>query len=346
MSCVKFRTTAKFRYLAASHAAISGLLTPPSVAPPLRRIGLPAVTLMTSIRRILCPVDFSEFSRHALTHAVGIAKCYHARVSALHVHRLTTPAFAAAPVAMPMAFEPIVLTEAERKQLEAALDAFVAPGRATAVSIETVVVEDPDVAGAIVSQTEALGVDLIAMGTRGRSGFQRFMLGSVTEKVLRKASCPVLTVPPHVSSERPVLERPFILCPVDFSKASARALQYAASLARDTDGQLTILHVIELPADDLEHPDLESYRAVRFEDATLSLAGTIAGLSETCKVRPLVLAGQPYKEILRVASEQQADLLVMGVQGRGAIDLALFGSTTHHVVRQGECPVLTLNAAG
>jgi nucleotide-binding universal stress UspA family protein len=68
----------------------------------------------------------------------------------------------------------------------------------------------------------------------------------------------------------------------------------------------------------------------------------LAEAGERCKVAPLILAGKPYQEILRVASEQQSDLIVMGVQGRGAIDLAIFGSTTQHVVRQAACPVLTV----
>ena len=60
---------------------------------------------------------------------------------------------------------------------------------------------------------------------------------------------------------------------------------------------------------------------------------------------PLVLAGKPYREILRAAEEQETELIVIGVHGRGAVDLAPFGSTTHHVVRQAACPVLTLKAA-
>ena len=152
---------------------------------------------MRTISRILCPIDFSEFSRRALDHAVAIATWSHASVSVLHVHHLTMPVYAAAPVAMPMAeAQPISMTEAERARLQAALDGFVARDRSAGVCIDTLLDEDFDLSGAIVSRAQSLHAGLIVMGTHGLSGFQRFMLGSVTEKVLRKATCPVLAVPP------------------------------------------------------------------------------------------------------------------------------------------------------
>ena len=88
--------------------------------------------------------------------------------------------------------------------------------------------------------------DLLVIGTHGRSGFERLVLGSVTEKVLRKASCPVLTVPKRLPDAVPVGPVLFkrILCPVDFSESSLHALSYAVSMAQEADGQLTVLHVV------------------------------------------------------------------------------------------------------
>src|SRR5688572_28824990 len=87
--------------------------------------------------------------------------------------------------------------------------------------------------------------DLLVLGTHGRTGFERFMVGSVTEKVLRKAPCPVLSVPPHCEGqpERPVFGR--ILCGADFSEASDRASGFALSLAQEANGRLTLLHVVD-----------------------------------------------------------------------------------------------------
>jgi nucleotide-binding universal stress UspA family protein len=299
------------------------------------------------IARILCPVDFSDGSVQALRQAVALAKWYGSTVVALHVHRLHTPVFATAPVAMPAELTMRTLTAEERRQLTESLDRFVAEAAPGRVTVTTLVDEAIGVAAAIVANATALGADLITLGTHGRSGFKRFLLGSVTERVLRTAECPVVTVPPRATDAgaRTVKGPPRIVCPVDFSTSGERALAYAISLANEADARLTVLHVIELPPEvaDPLNPQLVTYRKSRFEDARQQLARALAG-TEEARITPLILAGKPYKEILQVAAEQQAELIVMGVQGRGAIDLALFGSTTHHVVRRAECPVLTVRA--
>jgi nucleotide-binding universal stress UspA family protein len=301
------------------------------------------------IARILCPVDFSDGARRALDQAVALAQWYGSTITVQHVHRISTPAFAAAPVAMPAELMPITLTREERAQLIATLDEYIAGDRATGVPIATLIDEATDVPATIVSTAKALGADLITLGTHGRSGFSRLVLGSVTEKVLRTAACPVLSVPPLAvaATSRTPVSYPQIVCPVDFSSASARALDYGRSLAREAHARLTVLHVIELPPEtsDPLHPELAAFRKARFEDARAQIARLLAETEDVERVAPLILAGTPYQEILRVALEQQAELIVMGVQGRGAIDRALFGSTTQHLVRQAACPVLTVREA-
>src|SRR5262249_49240582 len=98
----------------------------------------------------------------------------------------------------------------------------------------------------ILAQAADMSADLLVLGTHGRSGFERLFLGSVTEKVLRKASCPVLTVPPGLPDAVPAspIRYACILCPVDFSESSLRALEYALSLAQETDARLAVLHVV------------------------------------------------------------------------------------------------------
>ena len=302
---------------------------------------------MITIKRILCPVDFSECATHALDHAVAIARCYRATITVLHVYRLPTPVAAVAPAVMPIELMMPPLMPEARAQLEAAVGQLGAAYRAGGVAITTQVVEDLSVAGAIVAAANSERADLLVLGTHGRSGFDRLLLGSVTEKVLRKAGCPVLTVPPRAdeaASRTP--SYPHILCPVDFSSASSRALQYAASLATEAGATITLLHVVELPPDPAEPsgPDLSVYRSTRFTAAGLALARLTATMPGSVHTTQRILSGKPYKEILRQAEEGPIDLIVMGVQGRGAVDLAFFGSTTQHVVRQARCPVLTLRA--
>ena len=217
-------------------------------------------------------------------------------------------------------------------------------------------IREGDAVGEILSQATDMKADLLVMGTHGRSGFERLLLGSVTEKMLRKASCPVLTVPrrhPDAVPATPVLFKQ-ILCPVDFSDCSMQALNYAMSLAQEADAHLTVLHVI---GDELEVTpdaygaiimnDLESladFRRRHEDDARKRLERGRARVG--CRVLQCgddgVEGGKPSREILRVAAEQQTDLIVVGVQGRGAADLMFFGSTTNHVVREATCPVLTV----
>jgi len=304
---------------------------------------------MINIRRILCPIDFSDHSRRALDHAVAIARWYESTVTVLNV-------FSATPVAAfgpgPVAFEPLILTNVDRDQLLADTTAFARAEGAPGVPIEAMVREGSP-ADEIVEQATGMKADLLVIGTHGRTGFDRLLLGSVTEKVLRKASCPVLTVPaqnPDAVPAGPVLYRR-ILCPVDFSDASMNALKYATSMAQEADGRLTVLHVV---AHEFENTadmasaisdagmTIGSFVKQREEAIRRRLQDAVGTAPEFCTVEPLLIHGKPWREVLRIAAERQSDLIVMGVHGRGAADLLFFGSTTEHVVREAPCPVLTL----
>jgi nucleotide-binding universal stress UspA family protein len=301
---------------------------------------------MLEIRRILCPVDFSDHSRRALDHAIAIARWYNSTVTVLHV-------FSPAPVAAvgpgPMVFEPIVLTSVDREQLLADVKAFAETKRAPGVAIDALLREG-NTAGEILEQTTSTKADLLVIGTHGRSGFERLLLGSVAEKVLRKASCPVMTVPRRLPNAVPagsVLYRR-VLCAVDFSESSLHALKYAISLALEADGQLTVLHVV---AHEFDYTASIEYDAgmtigdfLKARENTLQrqLQEIVKRAPDFCRVESLMTHGKPWREVLRVAEETQSDLIVMGVQGRGAADLLFFGSTAQHVVREASCPVLTL----
>ena len=206
---------------------------------------------MIDIRRILCPIDFSDYSRRALDHAIAIARWYGSTVTALHVF---SPTPVAAYGTSPEVFAPIVLTAVDRDQLLADTKAFVAAEAAPGITIEAVVREGTT-AAEILDQASDMNADLLVMGTHGRSGFERLLLGSVAEKVLRKASCPVLTVPrrlPDAVPAGPVIFKR-ILCPVDFSDSSLLALKYAKSMAQEADGRLTVLHVLSHEYGDCRH---------------------------------------------------------------------------------------------
>jgi nucleotide-binding universal stress UspA family protein len=141
-----------------------------------------------------------------------------------------------------------------------------------------------------------------------------------------------------------------IVCAIDFSGPALAGLEYAMSLAEETDARLTLLHAFDLPPELSDVPftaplSLDTIRADVEADRRRRLGALIpAELGDRCRVETPVGHGRPSRAILAVAREQHADLIVMGVHGRGAIDRALFGSNTHHVIRAAECPVLTVRS--
>ena len=139
-----------------------------------------------------------------------------------------------------------------------------------------------------------------------------------------------------------------ILCPVEFSYASIRALAYALSLAEETDARLILLHVVdgalEEPSfSEIGHLSVREYYRYLEEDAMARLKAAVPEEARVwCKPDERVVSGKAYQTILKVAAEDHAELIVMGVHGKGALHRRLFGSTTHHVIREAGCPVLTL----
>lgn len=302
--------------------------------------GLPALEVdMRAINQILCPVDLSDVSRHAIAHAVLMARWYKAKITALHVCQ---------PIMIPSAdFEvaglapSVVLTDDEVKQMRQQVEACFTSAKPLDVDV---IVDTGHPANRILDCAGSLPADLIVIGTHGTGGFEHLILGSVTEKVLRKATCPVMTVPPHA---RATSRLPFkrILCPVDFSDASLAALEFAFSMAQEGDAELTLLHVFDAGDEPLTNRPINvpEYRPQLEHDFAEKLARLVPDSVRTwCRPTTRTAHGKPYREILGIAAEDSADLIVMGVHGRNALDLMLFGSTTNQVVRRATCPVLTL----
>jgi nucleotide-binding universal stress UspA family protein len=296
---------------------------------------------MIEIEHILCPVDLSDVSGQALRYAVLLARWYEATVTVLEVVSEPFPPTPFAPVTA------ATLTPEERAEFEAGLDAFVAGIAADGIDLATTVKEG-QVAREILQEARALAADLIVLGTHGRGGFEHLLLGSVAERVLRKATCPVLTVPPHAAAagNRPAGFHD-VLCPVDFSPASLGALAYALSIAQEAGGRLALLHVLDWPADRPDPAgvasDLHDYRRHLQDQAFRDLRAAVpAEARNWCEPVELVVVGKPYEEILKIAKERGSDLIVMGVHSRRAAELHVFGSTADHVIRAAHCPVLTI----
>jgi nucleotide-binding universal stress UspA family protein len=303
---------------------------------------------MVRISHVLCPIDFSEFSRHALDRAYAVARAHGAAVTVLHVCAAPSGMAAGVPFG-PEGPGPFILHDVDRERLTEQMTQFVGD-RPADLTVRSEVVVAPSAYRGILDEADARAADLIVIGTHGRSGFDRWLVGSITEKILRHARVPVLTVPHLAPDVSPASSAGFdrVLCAIDFSDCSRTALDHAASLARKEGGQLTVLHAVELlpvmyetglgspfsfevDRDELERAAGEHLR--RFVPDSLR---------QQLAVDEVIGRGKPYAEILRVAAERHADLIVLGVHGHGVIDRLVFGSTAGHVVRRAACPVLTV----
>ena len=206
------------------------------------------VNAMLEIRRILCPTDLSDIAPRTFENALALARFHRAEVELLYVSEPLLPGTGFSRVRIrpgASSTRPFAGASARRSTRSSPRSA---PG---AVSVTPKVVEGRVVAE-LLARARSWPADLIVMGTHGRGGFERWVLGSVTEKVLRQAPCPVLTVPPPaigVHPEGSVLFRR-IVCPVDFSPASLAALSHALRLAEESCAELHVLHVVEWLAED------------------------------------------------------------------------------------------------
>jgi len=293
---------------------------------------------MLRIERILCPVDFSVFSARAYDYAQSLARHYQARLFLQHVVEFDLPAYA---YYVPASYI-VELQQEIRKDATLRLQEFGKRPADYGAPPECILNEGAP-ANTILSFAGAQAVNLIVMGSHGLQGADCIALGSVTEKVLRKACCSVLVVrnPAHDfvspgSIQDPIRLHKLLVC-MDFSEYSKTALVHAISIAAEYHAELSVLHVLEdMPA----AKDLQSVTQPLLARLEQAVAEEACG---RCAVKPLVRIGKPYREIIQEAAESKTDAVIMGVRGRNALDLAIFGSTTYRVIQLGPCPVLAVH---
>jgi nucleotide-binding universal stress UspA family protein len=290
------------------------------------------------LKSILCPIDFSDFSAAAYQHALSLAEYYKARVVALHVVELWKYPFAdyAGQEADYAKFS-TMMNEAGKIQLHQFTQQYSAGGLQPEL-----VVDQGNAPRCILSYAQKENIEGIVMGTHGRSGFDRLVLGSSTDRVIRKAPCPVLVVSNAIQKARDAgfdrrhrLSR--ILYCTDFSNNSEQARDYAVSLAVEYSAELALLHVAEKGSDVAK---TESFVAARGQELDKLVSETER---KNLNVRSAVRFGKPYEEIVRYATEVQASLIIMTARGGDALDRAVFGSTTYRVIQLGPCPVLAIH---
>lgn len=298
---------------------------------------------MLTVKRILCPIDFSACSDQALHTAVDLAKRFGASLELLHVIQSSTYVMPLMPMGGPPLDYLRDLPERMRKQLDQLRDRVVPEHAQVSSSVREGVIHTE-----IIQRAKETSSDLIVIGTHGHTGITHVLLGSVAERVVRLADCAVLTVGPDQkgASDANAAGSKKIVCPIDFSAPSMYALDHAVTFARATGAELHITHVVPLLAYAIaskEPVDDPGFEARIRKDVGERLQALKTKLADaTLKVEVSTVDGVPYEGIQRVATEQKATMIVIGTHGHTGLDRFLLGSVAEKVVRTARVPVLAV----
>lgn len=289
------------------------------------------VTIHTqvSLANILYATDFSCHSNLALPYALSIARKYGSTMWVAHVISLFPMANYSPTLAVQeIAAQSVREANDEMANLELALQGIP----------HSMLIRKGDISKELSAIVGERKIDLIVLGTRGRTGASKVVMGSVAEKIFRQAQCPVLTVGPHVCGEPDVIaDTHSILCPVDFSSESLAAVPYGISLAQENRARLYLLHVTEGPLDKMTESN--------FKARLLSLLPQDSEL--WCAPKALIQSGAPAEAIRATVEEMALDLVVLGVKGAAklaAVSTHLAMATAYKVITEALCPVLTVRA--
>ena len=282
---------------------------------------------MKHFSRVLAAVDFSKPARSAFEYALALSKR----------HRAELVVVQAVPLDQPFGWharDRRALIEKLRHKAEQSKVEFA----------ERVQTGDP--AEIILLHARSLSPDVIVLGTHQRRGIDRLRVGSVAERVIAKATVPVLLVPRR-SKRSPITPFNHVAAAVDLGPSTNAVLEQALALATDPTDRITLLHVVSplsssVPAHLYGYGIPESQDPlVRDAEQYLELAVAVQG-DRPAAIHKQVLLGDTTTEISRAVERIGADLLVVGVPKRGVISRALFGSTAARLIRVAHVPVLAV----
>lgn len=282
------------------------------------------------LKNILYLTDFSEPADAALPFATAIAREYGARIHAFHiilpdVYTCMAPEFGDV-----VASGLEEAAGAKMQRLES---------RLTGVPHETGIEWGSNVWGVLQRVVEKNNIDLVVLGTRGRTGMQKFLLGSVAEEVWRRSPVPVLTIGPNVGRIRPIERFNFVLFATDFTTQSLAGLSYAVSMAREYRAHLGLLHVIRQFKKEEALGEASAADVIRQMSQLLPKDAKLGSRPEF-----MVKYGEPAENILETAGQCGADLIVLGIHRGDGLGMATHveGTIAHEVVVKASCPVLTV----
>jgi len=285
---------------------------------------------LDQLTRIFCAVDYSGPAQAAFDQALALSRERSAELTVVH----------AIPKDQPFgrdARKRIATIAALRQAAEAAGVRF------------KVSVQYGNPAGVILLHAHARRPDLVVIGTHQRTGLERLSTGSIAETVILRAACPVLVVPAPAGGTvvKPPSSFENVLCSVDFSPASSTALRKALSLAKAGEGRVTLVHVVKntsrTSARFMSHFRVPEHQTQLAHDAWRRLQDAIPPAERRPgRVHVRVVTGDPLEEIVGIAADVEADVIVVGVASRNVIWRRIFGATATRLMRAAGCPVLAV----
>ena len=294
-------------------------------------------------KNILCATDFSDFSNRTVRYGIALANEFDSKLFVCHVIDLSSVAIYGEFQLDPVGLQDRIMNDAN-EQLQELIggqqidwEPLISVGHAA------------DEISRIVEEQD---MDLVISATRGRSGLKRLILGSVTERLMRTLSCPLLVVHSPdkalASSDDQEVNMKSILIGCDFSPDSEVAFEHGLSLAQEFQSELHLAHVVETsiyqqlhktesPVEEELQQEIQTRVIKKLQDMVPEEA------RNWCKPQTGLLDGHPYEELVKYAEENNIDMIVLGTRGHGLVKSLFIGSTTDRVVRNAPCPVLSVS---
>ena len=288
---------------------------------------------MKEFKRILCPLDFSEASSHAFQYAKAFAECFNAELVLLHVTPNVTEAYTAL-----MPDFSMYGFESEKKEIVERLEEFTQDRNGKLKKI----VRFGTAYREILDYAREEDFDLIILGAKGRSNFERLFLGSTSEKVVRASHIPVLTV--HPKPRGLPIKR--ILVPIDFSPLSFAALPLVAAIAKRFKAAIYLLHVVEIGHQEDASSQARHYEYFERLKGKLADQWELPQEFEKIETNKFIRhhVGSAGYGILEFAQDWDVDLIAMTTHGRSGLSKVLMGSVTEKVIRIAPYPVLSIRS--
>lgn len=284
--------------------------------------------------KILVPLDFSELGSKALHSAEKLAKLFNGSITPFHSY-LPLNEVDGGPYMFGMGSTSVD----DYDEIENALHDRLA--ELAKEEVDPSLVSKPLISIGNPAQSiveEGKDFDMIVMTTHGRTGFSRFFLGSVSEKVLRMSHVPVLIV----NEERELSNLDRIMITTDFSDHSKEAFPVAKEIARKANATLEVVNILAYDPQHDEEPD-ESKVQVRKQRMSVLAKELLHDISDLVETKVIVSSDTPHEAILNYNLNNPHDLIVMSTVGRTGIDYLMMGSTTANVARHVKSPVLSVN---